>query len=54
MSDADILKSYPTLRAEDVANAWASKNCIEKRSTGRLPKTKCVKNTNVSDTPLSH
>ena len=22
-SDADILRSYPTLRAEDLANAWA-------------------------------
>ncbi|MCI0710833.1 MAG: DUF433 domain-containing protein [Chloroflexi bacterium] len=23
MSEADILRSYPTLRAEDLANAWA-------------------------------
>ena len=23
MSEADILKSYPTLRAEDLVNAWA-------------------------------
>ena len=23
VSDADILRSYPTLRAEDIANAWA-------------------------------
>lgn len=23
MTEADILKSYPTLRAEDLANAWA-------------------------------
>ena len=23
MSDADILKSYPSLRAEDIVNAWA-------------------------------
>ncbi len=23
VSEADILKSYPTLRAEDLANAWA-------------------------------
>lgn len=23
MSEGDILKSYPTLRAEDLANAWA-------------------------------
>ena len=23
MSEADLLKSYPTLRAEDLANAWA-------------------------------
>ena len=23
MSDADILRAYPTLRAEDLANAWA-------------------------------
>jgi uncharacterized protein (DUF433 family) len=22
-SDADILRAYPTLRAEDLANAWA-------------------------------
>lgn len=23
MSEADILRSYPTLRAEDLVNAWA-------------------------------
>ena len=23
VSEADILRSYPTLRAEDLANAWA-------------------------------
>jgi uncharacterized protein (DUF433 family) len=23
MSEADILRSYPVLRAEDLANAWA-------------------------------
>jgi uncharacterized protein (DUF433 family) len=23
MSEADLLRSYPTLRAEDLANAWA-------------------------------
>jgi uncharacterized protein (DUF433 family) len=23
MSDADLLRNYPTLRAEDLANAWA-------------------------------
>jgi uncharacterized protein (DUF433 family) len=23
LSEADLLRSYPTLRAEDLANAWA-------------------------------
>jgi len=35
MSEGDLLKSYPTLRAEDLANAWAYVRVTKKRSSDR-------------------
>jgi uncharacterized protein (DUF433 family) len=35
-SDADILASYPSLRAEDLANAWAYYTCHKQEIEGQI------------------
>ncbi len=36
MSEADILKSYPTLRAEDLVNAWAYEESHREEIDGQI------------------
>ncbi len=40
ISEADLLRNYPTLRAEDLANAWAYVRRTARRSSGRSSKMK--------------
>jgi uncharacterized protein (DUF433 family) len=35
LSEAELLRDYSTLRAEDIANAWAYIECIVKKLNGK-------------------